>query len=366
MYKTQYHVQNWAASDRALVCRGDITIWLSPAAIAAGDPDGAGTRGAQRKYSERAIESALTLRLLFPLPLRQTAGCLPSLFVLRGLDLRSPDHTTLSRRGQHLDRRLRGGPRRAGLHLIIDSTGRSVAGAGEWATAQHGGRGTRGWKTLHVGVDHTGVIVAHARTDATGDDATTGVELIEAVNDDIASVTADAADDTVGCYDSAGLVSRCPPPGGLYDGDDEASRVPGKPTRTHATRSDPGEGAASTASETRRDDLPSNARRRPSHSMHVGAQSRGLRAPCERFAPGVTPGPRITRFRLAADLGRMGLDTHRVSNKVSKITSRHLVPLDRAFPAHALVHKSKLTGRIPTDDASPTHGVRVRPGVLSN
>ena len=72
--------------------------------------------------------------------------------------------------------------------------------------------------------------------------------------------------------------------------------------------------------------------------MHVGAQSRGLRAPCERFAPWVTPGPRITRFRLAADLGRMGLDTHRVSNKVSKITSRHLVPLDRAFPAHAMVH----------------------------
>ena len=76
--------------------------------------------------------------------------------------------------------------------------------------------------------------------------------------------------------------------------------------------------------------------------MHFGAQSRGLRTPCERFAPWVTPGPRITRFRLVADLGRMGLDTHRVSNKVSKITSRHLVPLDRAFPAHALVHESEL------------------------
>ena len=139
---------------------------------------------------------------------------------------------------------------------------------------------------------------------------------------------------------ASGLVSRCPRPGGLEDGDDEASRVPGKPTRTHATRSDPGEVAASTASETRRDDLPSNARRRPSHSMHFGAQLRGLRAPCERFAPWVTPGPRITRFRLAADLGRMGLDTHRVSNKVSKITSRHLVPLDRAFPAHAMLHRA--------------------------
>ena len=135
---------------------------------------------------------------------------------------------------------------------------------------------------------------------------------------------------------ASGLVSRCPPPAVFKM---ETTRPPGKPTRTHATRSDPGEVAASTASETRRDDLPSKARRRPSHSMHFGAQSRGLRAPCERFAPGVTPGPRITRFRLAADLGRMGLDTHRVSNKVSKITSRHLVPLDRAFPAHALVHR---------------------------
>ena len=86
--------------------------------------------------------------------------------------------------------------------------------------------------------------------------------------------------------------------------------------------------------------------------MHFGAQSRGLRAPCERFAPGVTPGPRITRFRLAADRGRMGLDTHRVSNKVSKITSRHLVPLDRAFPAHALVHDSKLTVNDPNPEAS--------------
>ncbi len=46
------------------------------------------------------------------------------------------------------------------------------------------------------------------------------------------------------------------------------------------------------------------------------------------------------------------LDTHRVSNKVSKITSRHLVPLDRAFPAHALVHDSKLSVNDPNPEAS--------------
>ena len=86
--------------------------------------------------------------------------------------------------------------------------------------------------------------------------------------------------------------------------------------------------------------LRSNERRRPSHSMHFGAQLRGTtELPVNASRSWVTPGPRITRLRLAADLGRMGLDTHRVSNKVSKITSRPLVPLDRAFPAHALLHE---------------------------
>ncbi len=136
-YKTKYHVQNWAAYDRALVRRGNITIWVSPAAVAAWEPDGSGTRGAQRKYSDLAIHTALTLRLLFHLPLRQAEGFLASLFVLMGLDLRSPDHTTLSRRGQHLAWTLRRVPTRAGLHLIIDSTGLSIVGQGEWAAAIH-------------------------------------------------------------------------------------------------------------------------------------------------------------------------------------------------------------------------------------
>lgn len=70
----------------------------------------------------------LTLRLIFHLPLRQAEGFLTSLFALMGLDLPSPDHTTLSRRGQHLDLAPRSVPRRAGIHLIIDSTGLSIGG----------------------------------------------------------------------------------------------------------------------------------------------------------------------------------------------------------------------------------------------
>ena len=116
-YKTQYHVQNWAAYDRALVCRGDITIWLSPAAIAAWEPDGTGTRGAQRKYSDLAIESALTLRLLFHLPLRPVE--LPRLGS-RGDGPSTGDHRsgTGARRPEQGGDGLRSlGPVRAAVHL---------------------------------------------------------------------------------------------------------------------------------------------------------------------------------------------------------------------------------------------------------
>ena len=82
-------------------------MWLAPDAIATWEAVGVGTRGGQRQYSDLAIETALTLRLIFHLPLRQTEGFLTSIFRMLGLDLSAPDHTTLSRRGQHLDLPLR-------------------------------------------------------------------------------------------------------------------------------------------------------------------------------------------------------------------------------------------------------------------
>ena len=192
-YKTKYRVENWASYDRALVRRGDVTVWLSPEAIATREPAGVGRRGGQRKYSDLAIETALTLRLIFHLPLRQTEGFLTSLFGMMGIDLSAPGHTTLSRRGQHLDLTLRRAPTGEGIHLIVDSTGLAIFGEGEWAAVKHGRRGTRGWKKLHLGVDRSGVIVAQALTERNVDDATTAINLIEAVDGDIVSVTADAA-----------------------------------------------------------------------------------------------------------------------------------------------------------------------------
>ena len=61
-YKTKYRVSNWAEYDRALVQRGNITLWISADAIASWKPAPTGRRGAQMKFSDHAIEAALTLR----------------------------------------------------------------------------------------------------------------------------------------------------------------------------------------------------------------------------------------------------------------------------------------------------------------
>jgi hypothetical protein len=68
---------------------------------------------------------------------------------------------------------------------------------------EHGGRGTRGWKKLHRGVDRAGMIVAHALPEATVDDASVGVDLIGAAAGPVASVTGDAAYDAVAFYEAA-------------------------------------------------------------------------------------------------------------------------------------------------------------------
>ena len=118
-YKTKYRVANWSAYNQALVRRGDVTLWLAPEAIAAWTPRRSGMRGGQRRYSDLAIETALTLRLIFHLPLRQAEGFLTSLFRMMGIDRSAPDHTTLSRRSQHLDLTLRGVPTAERMHLIV-------------------------------------------------------------------------------------------------------------------------------------------------------------------------------------------------------------------------------------------------------
>ena len=136
-YKTKYRIRNSREYERALRSRGDLTIWLSAEAVAAWTPPKNGLRGGQRRYADLAILTALTLRLVFRLPLRQTEGFLDSLLSWMGLDLKAPDHTTRSCRNQVVEvqplTRAHDGP----IDLIVDSTGLKILGCGAWNVHKH-------------------------------------------------------------------------------------------------------------------------------------------------------------------------------------------------------------------------------------
>jgi hypothetical protein len=204
-YKTKYRIRNWSEYERGLRSRGDVTIWLSEEAIAAWTPPKNGLRSGQRRYSNLAILTALTLRLVFRLPLRQTEGFLDSLLGLMGLDLKAPDHTTLSRRNQILQvprlTRAHNGP----IRLIVDSTGLKILGSGEWNAHKYkASKKRRGWRKLHIGVDEEGFIVAAELTASSGDDASTLPDLLDQIEDPIRRFTADGAYDHRSIYDRVG------------------------------------------------------------------------------------------------------------------------------------------------------------------
>ena len=96
-------VTNWRAYDASLRQRGSLTVWFTEAAVAAWHAEPRTTPGGQPHYSALAITTALTLKAVFRLALRQTEGLIGSIIGLLGLDLSVPDHTTLSRRAETLE-----------------------------------------------------------------------------------------------------------------------------------------------------------------------------------------------------------------------------------------------------------------------
>ena len=173
--KQKRKVTNWAAYDASLRHRGSLTVWFSDAAIAAWRATTRTTRGGQPCYSPLAILTALTLRAVFRLALRQTEGLIGSIIGLLGLALAVPDHSTLSRRAHTLDvprPRSRNGADIQPVHLLVDSTGVKLCGAGEWLVEKHGTKTRRSWRKLHISVDaDSGEIVAADLTTNDVDDA---------------------------------------------------------------------------------------------------------------------------------------------------------------------------------------------------
>jgi hypothetical protein len=214
----RYRVRNWPEYNRALIARGSLTLWVDEQAVSAwrqrGGPRG---RGRPRIYSDTAIECALVVRSVFHLSLRATQGFLDSVVRLMGVDLPVPAYSTVSRRQAGLDLRLQPAPARQPRHVVIDTTGLKVFGAGEWYVRKHGaGRGKRRtWRKLHLCVDEaTKDIVAVDLTASGVHDSPHLPAVLNQVEGDVSQVSGDRAYDSGTCYEailSRGAVPTIPP-----------------------------------------------------------------------------------------------------------------------------------------------------------
>jgi hypothetical protein len=207
-----YRVRNWSAYDAALKQRGHVTMWFSPAAVQAWEYQGPTQRGAQFVYSELAIETALTLRSIYHLGLRQTEGFVESILQLMGLDLSAPDHSTLSRRQGGLQIALPTQPATEPIHVVVDSSGLKVYGEGEWKVRQHGWSVRRTWRKLHLGVNEaSGEIVAETLTDNSVDDASQVALLLDQIDEEVATLSGDGGYDKHKVFEAlAGLPQKVP------------------------------------------------------------------------------------------------------------------------------------------------------------
>jgi len=134
--------------------------------------------------------------------------------VLLGLAVGVPDHTTFARRspGLALATALARAQASGSVDVVIDATGLTVYGAGEWLVEKHGERGKRTWRKLHLAVDpSTGEILACELTSNEEGDASQMGPLLEQIPGPLASVVADGAYDGEPVYRAVSERQSDPP-----------------------------------------------------------------------------------------------------------------------------------------------------------
>ena len=197
----RYRTTNWSTYNSALRERGSLLIWLDKEMAWHAPLEG--RPGRPPVFSNAAMQFCLSIKVLFKLPLRQTAGMVASLLHLAGLDWPVPDYSTMCRRQKTLQVQI---PYRGGggpLNLLVDSTGIKFLGDGEWQARKHGVQGRRQWRKGHLAMDTaTSDIRAVEFTPGRDGDSPVLPDMLDQIPEDeeIGTVTADGAYDTRRCH----------------------------------------------------------------------------------------------------------------------------------------------------------------------
>ena len=238
-------VTNWSAYNEALRQRGSLTVWFTDEAIAAWKAAPRTTPGGQPHYSDLAITTALTLRAVFRLPLRQTEGLIGSVLQLLGLDLPVPDYLHPQPAGPEPGAAGAAPRHRRSRSTCWSTVGLKLGGPGEWLVEKHGTSKRRSWRKLHIGFDAvTGRIVAAILTDRDVDDASQVEPLLDQIAEPVELFMGDGGYDRTGVYTA--LDERHPdatvvvPP--RADAVLSATATPTPPSATATSRRSPGKG----------------------------------------------------------------------------------------------------------------------------
>ena len=180
--KALYKVTNWAEYNDALRNRGDIPIWITQDAVAKWRPAKTGARVRPQEYSDHAIDTAILIRQVFSLPLRQTEGFMTSITRLMGAAIVIPDFSCISKRSVDLPAISLTGALQPGSVVIVDSTGLKDYGIDEWHQEKHAVPARRTWRKLHLAIDeHHQVLACELTTPEVGD-PTAVVDLLEQIS----------------------------------------------------------------------------------------------------------------------------------------------------------------------------------------
>ena len=189
----KYRVKNWPTYNKALVKRGDLTVWFSEEGLEKWYEERSGNkvRGRQKKYGDEAIKLMYMIRQLFNLRLRQTQGFVTSILKIMKIDLEVLDYTTLARRVRGLKIDFVANKPRGPINLILDSTGIKVIGEKEWMKHKHGTKQREIWRKFHIGVNDDGNIIAGVVTTLSDSDIRTVPDLLDQTTTQVNTVVGD-------------------------------------------------------------------------------------------------------------------------------------------------------------------------------
>lgn len=157
--KKKYKVRNWREYNESLVKRGMLDVYVDKFVLEGWQAKPNGKPGAQPKYSDLAIQITLQFGKIFSQKLRQTEGLVKSLFRLMNIDLSVPDHSTLSRKIEHISIDIPKASKEKVI-LVADSSGLKVYGEGEWKVRKYGWSKHRTWRKMHLALTPDGEIRA--------------------------------------------------------------------------------------------------------------------------------------------------------------------------------------------------------------